>query len=109
MTSRGVRAAVSPPTTRRWRASLVRQRRSRWFAGGQRLFCLAHWLDDALPAAEPLGDDARMTFCPRCQGPIPNDAERPTGNTVYCPHCDALLVRSADEWVEIAKPTWPTA
>jgi predicted amidophosphoribosyltransferase len=45
-----------------------------------------------------------MTFCPRCQRPIPNDAERPTGNTVYCPHCDALLVRNGAEWVEI-EPT----
>jgi hypothetical protein len=40
-------------------------------------------------------------LCPRSQGPIPNDAERPTGNTVCCPHCDALLLRSGDEWVEI--------
>jgi hypothetical protein len=63
-----------------------------------------HWLDHALPAADPLGHDARMTLCPRCQGPIPKDAERPTGNTVYCRHCDALLVRSGDDWVEV-EPT----
>ena len=28
----------------------------------------------------------------------------PPENTVYCPHCDALLVRSGDEWVEV-EPT----
>ena len=46
----------------------------------------------------------RMTLCPRCKGPIPNDVERPTGNTAYCPHCDALLVQSGDEWEEM-EPT----
>lgn len=61
-------------------------------------------LDEGLPAADALGHDARMVFCPRCQGPIPNDAERTTGNTVYCPHCDALLVQSGNEWVEV-EPT----
>lgn len=50
---------------------------------------------------EPLRHDGRMTFCPRCQGPIPKDAERPTEDTVYCPHCSALLVRHGDEWVGV--------
>jgi hypothetical protein len=40
----------------------------------------------AFPAAEPLGHDARMTSCPRCQGPIPNDAERPTGTPFTAPN-----------------------
>ena len=62
------------------------------------------WLEDALPATDPLEHDARMVLCPRCQGPIPKDAERPSGNTVYCPHCDALLVQSGNEWVEV-EPT----
>ena len=61
------------------------------------------WTTPFLPLSRS-GMMHEMTFCPRCQGPIPNDAERPTGNTVYCPHCDALLVRSGDEWVEI-EPT----
>ncbi len=45
-----------------------------------------------------------MELCGGCKGPILNDAERPTGNTVYCPHCDALLVRSGEDWEEL-EPT----
>jgi hypothetical protein len=48
-----------------------------------------------------------MNSCPRCKGPIPNDVERATGISAYCPHCDALLVRSGDEWEEL-EPTSPS-
>jgi hypothetical protein len=47
-----------------------------------------------------------MNICPRCKGPIPTDAQRITGNMVYCPHCDATLIETGDGWDEL-EPTLP--